>query len=165
MKYNYLTGRYVIILATVVISIDQLSKIFVLSLRANSIIIVPKLLKLTMIKNTGAAFNILSNNTNFLSLISLIVSLILIFIILSKPKHPFLDALAYSFLLAGSIGNGIDRFRLGYVIDFIHLTPINFPIFNIADISINIAIICILLKYLIQKKARNNEQTQTLNHH
>ena len=52
--------------------------------------------------------------------------------------------LSYSFILGGTIGNGIDRIFKGYVIDFINLNFINFPVFNIADISINIGFIILL---------------------
>ena len=47
-----------------------------------------------------------------------------------------------AFLLGGTMGNGLDRWRLGYVTDFIEILPINFPIFNLADIAINLAVIC-----------------------
>ncbi len=58
--------------------------------------------------------------------------------------------LSYGFILGGTVGNGIDRLMKGYVIDFINLNIINFPVFNIADISINIGLIFIiygLIKY------------------
>ena len=56
-----------------------------------------------------------------------------------------------SFLLGGTAGNGIDRFFKGYVLDFFDLVPINFPIFNIADISINIAIVCFIIDQITSK--------------
>ena len=49
------------------------------------------------------------------------------------------------YLLGGTVGNGVDRFFKGYVLDFFELVPIDFPIFNIADVSINIAIICFII--------------------
>ena len=55
-----------------------------------------------------------------------------------------LDLLSYSLILGGTIGNGFDRILKGYVIDFINLNIINFPVFNIADISINIGFIFIM---------------------
>ena len=55
-----------------------------------------------------------------------------------------LDLYSYSFILGGTIGNGIDRILKGYVIDFINLNIINFPVFNIADISINIGFFFLL---------------------
>jgi signal peptidase II len=53
-----------------------------------------------------------------------------------------------AFLLGGTIGNGLDRWRLGYVIDFLALVPIDFPVFNAADIAINLAVLCFGLDLL-----------------
>ena len=102
------------------------------------------------VKNYGAAFNIFSGSRIFLSALSIIISLVLIYFILNKKKLSYLDLLSYSFILGGTIGNGIDRVTKGYVIDFINLNFIDFPVFNIADISINIGLIFIiygLIKY------------------
>ena len=102
------------------------------------------------VKNYGAAFNILSGSRIFLSVISSIIAIVLIYTILNKKNITNLDLLSYSFILGGTIGNGIDRITKGYVIDFINLNFINFPVFNIADVSINIGFIFImygLIKY------------------
>ncbi len=56
-----------------------------------------------------------------------------------------------AYLLGGTVGNGIDRLLRGYVLDFFELVPINFPIFNVADISINIAIICYIIDIIKTK--------------
>ena len=62
-------------------------------------------------------------------------------------RNDHLGARTYlSYLLGGTIGNGIDRLFKGFVLDFLELVPINFPIFNVADISINIAVILILIE-------------------
>ena len=108
--------------------------------------------KLDFVKNYGAAFNIFSGNRIFLSLISIIFSILVIYLILSKNISNKFDLFAYSFILGGTIGNGIDRILKGFVIDFINLNFINFPVFNIADISINIGFIFLL--YSIFKKNR-----------
>ena len=55
------------------------------------------------------------------------------------------------FLLGGTVGNGIDRLFKGYVLDFIELVSINFPIFNVADVSINIAIIFFIIDIIKTK--------------
>jgi len=104
------------------------------------------------VQNDGAAFNILSGNRLILSSISLISSIVLIYIIFIKDNIKIKTKLSLSFILAGSIGNGIDRFFRGFVIDFIDLNFIDFPIFNIADISINIGFIILLINYLKQKE-------------
>ena len=60
-----------------------------------------------------------------------------------------------SFILAGSIGNGIDRILNGYVIDFIKIKSIDFPVFNIADIVINIGVLILMISYFRYKNKFN----------
>ena len=110
------------------------------------------LFKLDFVKNYGAAFNIFSGSRIFLSLISIFFSILLIYLIFWKNNLKTLDLYTYSFILGGTIGNGIDRIYKGFVVDFINLNIINFPVFNIADISINIGFI--LLVYNIFKNNR-----------
>ena len=104
------------------------------------------LFKLDFVKNYGAAFNIFSGSRIFLSFISIIFSILLIYLIIRKNTLNSFDLYSYSFILGGTIGNGIDRIFKGFVIDFINLNIINFPVFNIADISINIGFIILLYK-------------------
>ena len=130
-----------------IIILDQISKFLVLNILGfdRSVNIIPKLLNFTLVKNKGAAFSLFSNSTSLLTVISVLTSLLLITIILKSPPRSFWNLIGLSYLLGGTLGNGIDRFFKGYVIDFLELIPINFPIFNIADISINIAIICFII--------------------
>jgi len=102
------------------------------------------LFKLDFVKNYGAAFNIFSGSRIFLSLISILFSILLIYLIFRKNISSRVDLYSYSFILGGTIGNGIDRIYKGFVVDFINLNIINFPVFNIADISINIGFIILL---------------------
>ena len=74
------------------------------------------------------------------------------YIILNKNNIRNIDLFSYSFILGGTIGNGFDRLSKGYVIDFINLNFINFPIFNIADISINIGLIIIIYSFIKFKR-------------
>ena len=102
------------------------------------------LFKLDFVQNYGAAFNIFSGSRIFLSLISIFFSIILIYLIFRKNTLNSFDLYSYSFILGGTIGNGIDRIYKGFVVDFINLNIINFPVFNIADISINVGFIFLL---------------------
>ena len=108
--------------------------------------------RLDFVKNYGAAFNIFSGNRIFLSCISIIFSILLTYLILRKNTISIYDLYSYSFILGGTIGNGMDRILRGFVIDFINLNFINFPVFNIADISINIGFIFLI--YTIFKNKR-----------
>ena len=110
------------------------------------------LFKLDFVKNYGAAFNIFSGSRIFLSLISILFSILLIYLIFRKNTLNSFDLYSYSFILGGTIGNGLDRIYKGFVIDFINFNFIDFPVFNIADISINIGFI--LLLYNIFKNNR-----------
>lgn len=102
---------------------------------------------LTYVRNTGAAFSMLSGQRLFLILLPiLIIVAIVVYIIKYKPKNKFL-LLALSMIASGGIGNLIDRIRFGYVIDFFDFRLINFPVFNVADIFVTVgaAIFIILL--------------------
>lgn len=138
------TKLYFLSLSIFIVLIDQFTKYL---MSYNKKLFINKdflLFKLDFVKNYGAAFNIFSGSRIFLSLISIIFSIILIYLIFRKNTLNIIDLYAYSFILGGTIGNGIDRLYKGFVIDFINLNIINFPVFNIADISINIGFIFLL---------------------
>ena len=138
------TKIYFLSLSIFIVLIDQLTKYLMFY---NKKLFINKdfiLFKLDFIKNYGAAFNIFSGSRIFLSLISIIFSILLIYLILRKNNLNALELSSYSLILGGTIGNGIDRVLKGYVIDFINLNIINFPVFNIADISINIGFVFLL---------------------
>tara|TARA_B100001027_G_scaffold199377_1_gene158078 strand:+ start:99 stop:557 length:459 start_codon:yes stop_codon:yes gene_type:complete len=146
------TKIYFLFLSIFIILIDQFTKYLMFY---NYKIFINKdflLFRLDFVKNYGAAFNIFSGSRIFLSLISIVFSILLIYLILRKNNLQIIDLYSYSFILGGTLGNGIDRIFKGFVIDFINLNIIDFPVFNIADISINIGFICLL--YSIFKNKR-----------
>ena len=131
------TKIYFLSLSIFIVLIDQFTKYLMFY---NKKLFINKdflLFKLDFVKNYGAAFNIFSGSRIFLSLISILFSIILIYLIFRKNTLNSFDLYSYSFILGGTIGNGIDRIYKGFVVDFINLNIINFPVFNIADISIN----------------------------
>jgi len=149
MINNIQTKLYFLSLSIFIIIIDQFTKYLIFF---NYELVTNKdylLFRLDFVKNYGAAFNIFSGNRIFLSFISVIFSILITYLILKKRTLNSIDLYTYSFILGGTIGNGIDRILRGYVIDFINLNIINFPVFNIADISINIGFI--LLFYSLFK--------------
>ena len=138
------TKLYFLSLSIFIILIDQFTKYLIFY---NHKILLKKdflLFSLDFVKNYGAAFNIFSGSRVFLSLISIFFSILLIYLIFRKNTLNSFDLYSYSFILGGTIGNGIDRIYKGFVVDFINLNIINFPVFNIADISINIGFIILL---------------------
>ena len=144
MINKFQTKLYFLSLSFLIIIIDQFTKylmFFNYNIYVNKDLI---LFKLDFVKNYGAAFNIFSGSRIFLSIISIIFSILLLYLILRKNTSKSFDMYSYSFILAGTVGNGLDRIIKGFVIDFINLNFIDFPVFNIADISINIGFIIIL---------------------
>ncbi len=104
----------------------------------------------TFVRNTGAAFSLFTQSTGWLRWLSLIVSIGLMVLAAFGPYMNKWDQLGYGFILGGALGNGIDRFFRGYVIDFLDLRLIHFPVFNIADISINLGLLCLAIAYFHQ---------------
>ena len=140
-----------------IIFLDQVSKFLVLSTLGfeSSKNVIPNLLNFTLVKNKGAAFSLFSNSTSILTVASVLATLLLITIIFKSPPKSYWNFIGLAYLLGGTVGNGIDRLFKGYVLDFFELIPINFPIFNIADISINIAIVCFIVN-IIKDNSRIN---------
>ena len=141
------TKIYFLSLSIFIILIDQFTKYLMFY---NNKLFINKdflLFKLDFVKNYGAAFNIFSGSRIFLSLISILFSILLIYLIFRKKTLNSFDLYSYSFILGGTIGNGIDRIYKGFVVDLINLNIINFPVFNIADLSINIGFIFLLYNF------------------
>jgi len=144
MIYKIQTKIYFLSLSIFIVLIDQFTKYLIFY---NKKLFINKdflLFKLDFVKNYGAAFNIFSGSRIFLSLISILFSILIIYLMFKKNTLNSIDLYSYSFILGGTIGNGIDRIHKGFVVDFINLNIINFPVFNIADISINIGFIFLL---------------------
>ena len=145
-RINYL------LLSTIVIIFDQMTK-HIISVNNNSLINKDLIFfTLDYVKNFGAAFNIFNGSRIFLSVLSILVTFYIIYLLLNNNNISKIDLLSYSFILGGTIGNGIDRITKGYVIDFINLNLIDFPVFNVADISINIGVIFIAYSFIKNKR-------------
>ena len=144
---------YFIFLSILICLFDQLSKYFI-SIDYKSIVNTDVIIfTIDYVKNFGAAFNIFSGYRTFLSTISILFSFILIYFILKNNINKTTDLISYSFILGGTLGNGIDRIFKGYVVDFINLNFINFPIFNIADTAINIGFFLIFYNLFKLRKS------------
>lgn len=95
--------------------------------------IIPNILSLYYHQNYGAAYGILQNKRLFLVVVTgVMLAAFVVAILMGKVKKP-LTLASFSLIVAGGVGNLIDRVRLGYVVDYIYFEPINFPIFNFAD--------------------------------
>ena len=110
--------------------------------------------RLRYLENRGAAFGMMQGQKMVLVFTTLIVVLVLCWIFFRMPSDRHFCALRWliTFVLAGAVGNFIDRMRLGYVVDFFYLEIIDFPIFNIADIYVTCSVIVFVLLFLFYYK-------------
>lgn len=147
------------IVSPIGIILDQLSKYWIVQhfRPGQTLPLWPGVFHFTYVINTGAAFSFFRGGAGWLKWLSLGVSAGLIALGWFAPRMKIIEQLAYGFILAGALGNGIDRFFSGYVVDFIDFRLINFPVFNLADTFINIGIILLLIvTFPTQQKPKNN---------
>lgn len=132
--------NYIVII--IVVLLDQVSKVLALKYLklVGSIPIIKNIFHFTYVENRGAAFGILQNQKLFFIIFALLV---LSFIWFYTYNNRLNNIMIYgsSLVAGGIIGNLIDRIRLGFVVDYIHV--VNFPVFNIADSAVVIGIILV----------------------
>ena len=103
------------------------------------------------VRNTGAAWGMFEGKMFFFYLITAVAVGTLLYLMFKEKGKSKLLLTAYSLILAGAVGNFIDRIRLGYVVDMFKFEFIDFPIFNVADICLTIGVI-FLFYYVIFKE-------------
>ena len=116
--------------------------------------LIPGALELYYLQNTGAAFSLLENAQWLFILIAAVVTALIGAALVRIPKTRRFLPLAVSllFISSGAVGNLVDRIRLGYVRDFIYISLINFPVFNVADMYVTIATAALVLLVLFYYK-------------
>lgn len=137
-------------IAVAVVLLDQLSKAWALAhLTGRGVMpLLPGLLQQRLVFNTGAAFSMLEGNAAGLGLVSALVAIGLVVWIQTAGTMSRWQSIGMGLLLGGAIGNGLDRWRLGSVVDFLEFVPIEFPVFNVADVAINLAVACLVIDLL-----------------
>ncbi|HFI0105996.1 TPA: signal peptidase II [Streptococcus suis] len=138
------------IVAAVLIVLDQLVKIWTVANIALDTVepFLPGFMSLAYLRNYGAAWSILQNQQWFFTIVTLVVVTALIWYYIKQIQGNIWTLFSLSLMIAGALGNFIDRIRLGYVVDMFHLDFINFPVFNVADICLSVGVgilfICIM---------------------
>ena len=122
---------------------------------------IPGFLSLTHLRNTGAAWSVLEGKMIFFYVITVIVSVVIIYLLIKNYKKSIWYSVGLSFVLAGAIGNFIDRVRLGYVVDMLQTDFMNFPIFNVADSTLVVGVICIFIYLILDEKAAKEGKNGT----
>lgn len=132
-----------ILIVALLVLLDQGTKLLtILKLKGNPPLTVLKgIFELTYVENTGVAFGIFANKQYGPTLLSVFTGIIFLLILYFWYKLPLTkkyDTIRFVllFLIAGALGNLIDRVRLGYVVDMLHFYWFEFPVFNLADIYV-----------------------------
>ena len=145
-----------LLIITAVIVLDQVTKFLAVKylMPIASYPIIQDVLHLTYVENRGAAFGMLSNHRWVFMVLSTMVMFAIIFVIIKFKKyfHPLM-IVGLSFTVGGGIGNMIDRTVLGYVVDFIDFTLIDFAVFNVADSFVTVGAF-LLMGYMIWDTVR-----------
>ncbi|MBO4693957.1 MAG: signal peptidase II [Clostridia bacterium] len=152
-----------------IVALDQYTKYFIAAnyTLAQSYVFIPKLIDITYVKNTGAAWGMLSDRTWLLISVTTLVMLICISLIVKYGTRNKLLFWAMILVLSGGVGNMIDRiFRGGAVVDFLHFTfwP-QFPVFNIADCAIVVGGGLLVLYFLVDllREAKSKSLSRAFN--
>lgn len=103
------------------------------------------LFRFTLVHNTGAAWGMFGTATVPLAIVSIVVSAIFVAFLVYERRANVGQAVGIALIVAGGIGNAIDRFSQGYVVDFIDFTFIDFPVFNIADIGVTCGLVILVV--------------------
>ena len=150
-----------IILSILLVFADQIIKFLTVKYLApsGSIVILKNILSLTYVENRGAAFGILQDGRWFFIIVTIVILSVLTYYLKRHQGRGRLFNFSISLIYAGAIGNFIDRLFKGYVVDMIHATFIDFPVFNFADSLIVVGVI-LLYVYIIffDKEVKTDER-------
>lgn len=138
------------ILAAVLIAVDQLVKAWtVANIELDTVEpFIKGFISLAYLRNYGAAWSILQNQQWFFTIVTIAAVTGLIWYYVKQIKGNLWILFSLALMIAGALGNFIDRIRLGYVVDMFHLDFISFPVFNVADMCLSVGVgilfICIM---------------------
>lgn len=150
-------------LAAATLGLDQWVKHWVVSNMAlyQSDPVVPGYLALTYVRNIGAAFSAFSGQVVGLSVVAAVVAIAIVYYEWRLPQRTLGHVLSLGLLLGGTLGNFLDRVRLGYVVDMFDLQWAGqniWPIFNIADMAIDIGVGILLLMFFLESRQKKRAE-------
>lgn len=104
-----------------------------------------------LVHNTGAAWGLFGDSTFALGVLACVVCVVLaLYLLVIAPDSSLGTCCGIALVFAGGVGNAIDRFTLGYVVDFIEPTFIDFPVFNVADVGVTCGVVLFLLALALE---------------
>ncbi|MBI9051030.1 MAG: signal peptidase II [Anaerolineaceae bacterium] len=151
------------VIAGVIIALDQYTKSLVLRNIALGDMVFPipafsSFFRFIHWYNTGVAFGMFQGMNEVFKVLAIIVAMVIIYFYPRIPDNEWPLKVAMSMQLAGALGNLIDRFFVGYVVDFISVG--NFPVFNIADASITMGVVVLVIGMWFEDRAQKKLQSE-----
>ncbi|MBR8701840.1 Lipoprotein signal peptidase [Fusobacterium sp. DD29] len=150
-----------IVLILILVGADQLSKYLIdtTMFEGETLPFITNFFHITYVKNRGIAFGLFQGKLDIIGIATIIaIVAIAYYLYKERNKLSLVEKMGFIYILAGAIGNMIDRVFRGYVIDMIDFRGIWSYIFNLADVWINIGVIFIILDQLFRKNRKKNEE-------
>ncbi|HIW11807.1 MAG TPA: signal peptidase II [Candidatus Salinicoccus stercoripullorum] len=148
------------LIAAFLIGLDQLTKFLVVTRmeEGESIPILGKYFAITSHRNSGAAWGMLQGQMIFFYIITVVVLAILVYVYIREAKGNLLLQSAIVMLIAGSLGNFIDRILFQEVVDFVDVLLIfyDFPIFNVADSALTVGVVLMIVEFFFMGKGEKD---------
>lgn len=149
------------VLTVLLLALDQFTKYLAINrLKGNqAFVLIDGVLELQYLENRGSAFGMLQNQKYFILFVGVVFLAVILFFLFKLPQQKKFCSIhiLLAFIVAGGIGNIIDRIRFDYVVDFIYFKLIDFPIFNVADCYIVCGTIVLFLLFLFVFKEKDLE--------
>lgn len=149
------------ILAILLLAFDQYTKYLAIIKLKNqpAYVLIDGVLELQYLENRGSAFGMLQNQKYFILFVGIVFLTVLLFFLFKLPQQKKFCSIhiLLSFIIAGGIGNMIDRVRFDYVVDFISFILIDYPIFNVADCYVVCGTIILFVLFLFVFKEKDLE--------
>ena len=148
------------------IAVDQITKFIIIerhelvNLKMNPIKLIPDVFEITYHTNTGMGWGMFQGSNTLLFCCVTIILLGMIFMLIKLKPKSVIVMTSSALVIGGAVGNLIDRVNLGYVVDFLHLSLINFPIFNIADSCVSVGAV-IFAVYIFITERKNADQPES----
>ncbi len=141
-------------LSACIVVLDQATKALVAAtmVQNQSIAIAGYLLRITYIRNPSAAFGLDLGSISFYIIVGVTASIVVSYYIIRLPRRDHWPRIALAMILAGALGNLIDRLRFGEVVDFIQVglsSRLVWPIFNVADMGVSVGVFLLMLFFLV----------------
>lgn len=149
------------VIAVALLAVDQFTKYLAITKLMNhsAFILIDGVLELSYLENRGSAFGILQNQKVFILFVGFVFLAVILFFMVKLPEDKKFNIvhICLAGIVAGGIGNMIDRFRFDYVVDFISFVLIHFPIFNVADCYIVVSVFLLFVLFLFVYKESDLE--------